>query len=353
MRPCQTVLRDNFTRSRFYELVGPRASRSWVCALVVLAASCAPQRELAHESLAIHNGQLETSYRGTVALIKNGLTYCSGVQISHSTVLTAAHCLPPNVPDLEIGQIRVHFDSIVEVTSTGFEVADALAHPGWQSEADAEFDIGILALADPLSTRGAPVATPAHGVEEIVGGLIAGYGDVDAGVGASGVLRNRLVDVEEITAGTISIGAEFGGVTCTGDSGGPFFAERGGVSVVVGLHSRSNCTSTAVETRVDNHYDDFIAPFVAASNPPECRADGECRLGCAVDPDCDCTADGACEENCTNDPDCAEWDPHTPFKPDIGGCSSGGGGSPIGLAVFVLLLVLRRAPVTKTAVTSR
>lgn len=79
------------------------------------------------------------------------------------------------------------------------------------------------------------------------------------------------------------------------------------VEVVAGIHSRSDCTTQAIDTRVDDYLDE-INSFIGETAQPECFEDGQCASGCgAVDPDCPCASDGLCSDTCpdpSSDPDC-------------------------------------------------
>jgi MYXO-CTERM domain-containing protein len=83
---------------------------------------------------------------------------------------------------------------------------------------------------------------------------------------------------------------------------------RGGQEVVAGIHSRSDCQTQAIDTRVDDYLDDIYAFLGESPTGPGCGPDGSCTTTCGfVDVDCPCAGDGFCDGSCADpaaDPDC-------------------------------------------------
>jgi MYXO-CTERM domain-containing protein len=291
----------------------PRALRTAVV-LLVAAAGCGPGQGIAEptgrQGQPIVNGTPDSGDPAVVLLFGNGYIWCSAALITPEVVLTAAHCVPPNIePQVasEYSELEVYFGNNA-LTSPGetIPVADGWTHPGWNINVY-EDDIALLALERPATTTPIPVNTTMLRDPEDVGRdmRVVGFGITYDGGSDNGVKRQTTANVDAIYPAFFTMSFTPGG-TCSGDSGGPTLMMQGQNEVVAGVHSRSDCVSSSFDTRVAWYLDEIEA-FVG-SLPPSCGADGECASGCpAVDPDCPCADDGFCDELCTmpeSDPDC-------------------------------------------------
>jgi len=272
----------------------------------------------------IVNGETSIGDDAVVALMTQGQHFCSGTLVRDRYVVTAAHCLPPNIPT-DATEIDVFFGLDVSGPGTTIGVVDALAHPNWDID-NLGYDVGVIELAQAAPAAPIPMFTDAvtasHRGAEI---RMVGYGITSAGGDDNGLKRHGTGELDDFDAFSLQIASDPSG-TCSGDSGGTALIDVDGTEYLIGIHSRSDCVAFALDERVDTHHDDFIMPFIdgvvtncaadgtcnedCEDDPdcgPACVDDGVCEAGCADDPDCGpvCEADGACDEACTDDPDCA------------------------------------------------
>ncbi len=269
----------------------------------------APDERLAERVQPIVNGTDDTGDLAVVAMTVGGQVFCTGTLIRPTVVLTAAHCLPPNLSAFGISsfsQIEVFFGS--QVGSGEFiQVASGWTHPGWNIDV-IEDDIGLVRLVAagpatpiPFSTStmtSATIGTPTR---------LVGFGITSEGGMDSGRKRQGNSSVAEVFQFAFTMGLD-PSVTCSGDSGGPTLMWQNGQDTVAGIHSRSDCVAQSIDTRVDDYVAEINTFIGETPPPPQCFADGLCATGCeAVDPDCPCAQDGFCSAECpdpSTDPDC-------------------------------------------------
>jgi len=273
---------------------------------LLLAAACATDADLPLSGAAapIVDGTLAGDDGAVVALTVGGQHFCSGTLIADDIVLTAAHCLPPNVSWADT-DIEVFFGTVFPGSGDLIAVTDGLAHPSWNIDELGD-DVGILSLAQPASVAPIPMRTePMDGLSGQPMRLV-GYGITVLDGHDNGTRLQGSAQIEDLDAYSLLLNFNPSG-TCNGDSGGTALFEVAGVEYVAGIHSRSDCTSQTIEERVDAHVDDFIIPFMEAHGHDLCGADGLCGNDCtSPDPDCLCGGDGVCNPECApgDDPDC-------------------------------------------------
>lgn len=259
--------------------------------------------ELAFDAQEIVNGTTDNGHPAAVALTVQGQAFCSGTLVTPNVVVTAAHCISPEIGSPSWDQVEVFFGTDVSAGGTFIEVVDGLPHPGFDTSLeDPQNDIAMLRLGS-----AAPVTPVTMADLPPVGTTLTlvGFGITQAGGDGAGLKR--------VTQATI-LGEE-GSVffmevapsgTCNGDSGGTALWNDGGVERLVGIHTRSDCETGMLDEIVGAHLANFVQPFI--DQAPTCSADGACASGCASpDPDCPCAGDGFCTPACTDvasDPDC-------------------------------------------------
>jgi len=294
---------------------GAKSSKILGLALAFLV-GCGDVGPIDHADVAVAaeeivNGSFDSGDPFAVALLGNDQLTCSGTLIRPTIVLTAAHCTPPNISEFgvfEFHQMSVFFGSDVFAGGQVIDVIDGWAHPGWNIDV-VEHDIALLRLAQP-----APVAPIPFNVEPMTSQhvgtslRIIGFGQTNANDPSSIGRKYQGTSVVDGVYPSVLTMPMQPGITCNGDSGGTTLMDQNGQEVVVGVHSRSDCVSGAIDTRPDEYTDEIYAFLGESPVNPGCGLDGQCGVNCgAVDLDCPCHADGQCTSACAEpatDPDC-------------------------------------------------
>lgn len=268
---------------------------------------------------------------------------CSGSLVSPRVVLTAAHCIPDAPPATHVayfGSDATRENDPAFVATIAVE--RFVRHPGYDPALDPEsgLDFGLILLTEPAPLDPLPFLTAelAAGVGDAVEAV--GWGITSFAQNDSAVKRQVATVFDGNNDLLIRFGEAGARGVCSGDSGGPLFMTEAGQPTVIGVHSfvttiGGDCYESFAG-RVDVVAEDFIAPFIAANDPPV-----------------SCVADGACVTGCDDDPDCASGDggsggggggvAEAPVPSSaVGGCAAGGSGRATGLA-FVLLVVIGHA----------
>lgn len=166
-------------------------------------------------------------------LVAGAKSRCSGVVLTPTIVLTAAHCIPSASAKLQVGG---NTGGLPPTMLSNVETV--VQHPLYRREDAGSPDLAMLRLAKPLPDRFVAAAlstrTPAEGDALIA----AGYGKASAGetIRRPPVLRMVLLRVTQAIRGWMVLTrvGEDPSVGGPGDSGGPVFTYRG-MHTLVGL----------------------------------------------------------------------------------------------------------------------
>ncbi len=280
-------------------------------ALASLSACQGGVDTLARASEPLIFGTVDDGHPEAVALSRSGHAFCTGTLVSPSVVATAAHCVDMLVGD---PNVTIFFGTDIEGEGVRIGVKDTIAHPMWTGDLSGGHDIGLLLMNFPVDPDMA-VALSHFDMSEEVGTTVerVGFGIYDAATQAQdGKKRTGMTTVTSVPAGAdtfIAGDAEL--ITCSGDSGGPSYMVKEGVTYLAGVHSFGieGCTSPHNgDTRVELYAESFVQPWIQ-DNDPACGADLLCaRVGCIDDPDCQpCGPDGTCTAGCAlPDVDCQD-----------------------------------------------
>lgn len=232
--------------------------RAVVALLIVTALQSGCEPAPGHSAHAVHNALPAPELEAVVGLLADGELFCSGTLIAPRVVLTAAHCVDRYVSD-EITVIDVFFGARIDQPGPVVTAERLLRHPDWRFD-DLPNDIGLVALAenapvDPLPASTIALTTDLVGTDlTLVGFGLTGPDSSDSGVRRAGIAGVTGIDDQRIATNSGPDGAS----TCAGDSGGPSLLD----GQVIGVHSRSSCSTLSLDERVDVH-GGFIDPFVA------------------------------------------------------------------------------------------
>jgi secreted trypsin-like serine protease len=251
-------------------------------ALVLLLAGCGAQEddEVGLAADAIVDGEVSAADEAVVGLVAQDQLYCTGTLVAGHVVLTAGHCLPPDLP-VDPSEVKVFSGKSWADGGWIIDATDVWVHPDHLAGGEWS-DVGLVALqhapARPLSLR---TVAPVQGESM----RIVGFGRIDADANSDDVKRTGTATVASVRPDGMILAAAPSS-SCGGDSGGPALANEGGVEKIAGVHSRGTCELDMTEMRADRFVSE-VETFIQDHPPPTCDPDERCAIDCtSPDPDC-------------------------------------------------------------------
>jgi secreted trypsin-like serine protease len=250
-----------------------------VTATLVACMGCTAEAGTEHTARtqqAITNGDDDDDDSAVVALLSGGKIFCTGVLVTPTVVLTAAHCVLPSAPE------QVYFGAKPSSKKGRFiAVNGTLAHPEFDEDTLAN-DIAVVGLSEEATA--APLKVVRKDLDQSWIGReirVVGFGAPSAAEIASLRKRTGVTTIESFTEDELRFKPSPSG-TCIGDSGGPALVSYDDHEAIVGITSSGDaeCKTYGRDMRVDR-YLPFIQSYAKAYSLPVDPGAAENR-GCTM-----------------------------------------------------------------------
>ncbi len=211
----------------------------------------------------IINGTLDTTREAVVAVLGEQ-SACTGTIISKDVarglgyVLTAAHCVDPSFPPVQVRQ----GNNFMSPTRT-YSVLHYQEHPSYGG-GNMRYDVGMITISGVDASTPTMDVGPSVSVTNGMSVMSVGYGLT--GPGDNTRRYNITKNLNGVNSAIITYSLSGGGI-CSGDSGGPVLT-TGSNQQVIAVHSAvdratsSSCSGDGYSIRVSAYWDSFIRPYM-------------------------------------------------------------------------------------------
>jgi secreted trypsin-like serine protease len=203
---------------------------------------------------AILQGEHSEDRRATV-WVRFGQSYCSGIALSKNTVLTAGHC--------GYGETTQH-DIYIAPNGTKYHSSQKLVHPDYVKYTQTggaenrKADLMLLYMDTPLPPPYVSTIYSSANAAACKGLVAQGYGKWEQP--ELDLRETKYVITQETQKLLNSMAAPDSGKVCFGDSGGPLYADVGGLPQLAGITSTtmsSDCLVGGSHVNV-NYFKDWV-----------------------------------------------------------------------------------------------